>query len=266
MRVTLRLTRGEVRRLLGRLRLWVLVVLVSGWGAIVTTNAARAPYDFVQLSDSVKIYPHLYATGLIHSQLSLLSILAMALPFVVCDTLPLDRKTRYVGLMLTRGVGRSRVIASRILAVLTVAAIMVLTVLAVVAMTALLAAEKAHGQIGATSAFLSSMLDSNPALYFCLVALVYVLICTGVLSVGVLVGALSTSWLNAVLLPPIILLVSMLAPLPQSLVPFSPGARATFVDYQTSWATPTQTAVYWCVVVVAVSVVGALVYGRREDL
>jgi|LSQX01.2.fsa_nt_gb ABC-type transport system involved in multi-copper enzyme maturation permease subunit len=264
----LRLAKVETMRLLSRPRLWVLLIILASAGALFAIHTVGADRDTLfALGAGVGLKPFGYATGVIFNQLPRLQyLLCLALPFVVCDTFASDRSTRYLGLLMTRGAPRWGLVASRTLANAIVSLVVVSVVSVVVVATSLLAAEQIHGEIGRISLFLPRLLDTTPALYFAIVFGTLVPICAGVTAIGVLAGVVWRSWLVAVLAPPIVVLMSYVLPLPASLVPFSPGARALYLDRVAPWATPGSTALYWVVVFVLLTAVAIIVYRRKEDL
>jgi ABC-type transport system involved in multi-copper enzyme maturation permease subunit len=255
----------EVVRLTTRVRFWVPVVLLAIAGILVARNVAHSNMVF-GASDGYVEYGK-YASAVILETLPILSFLPMVLPFVVSDSLPNDRNRRYSCLLMSRGISRSRLVLTRVMAGAVVSVPAVVVVLAAVVAAAILNTPVGHdGEVGSISGFLPEMLSSNPSAYFGLVALAYFLATVAVLAGGVLVGVLTKSWLASVLVPPIVILVSQFLPLPEALQSLNPGARATFTDYSATWAEPYTTSAYWLVTAGLLTIAATIIYARKEDL
>lgn len=270
--VLARLVIGDTVRAMSRRRLWLLTSIVAGAGAIMIVRGAASRFGtVVQAEDGTSIAVYDFATVTVAYHLSALSLMAFVLPLALGDTLAQDLRSRYVVLLMSRGVSRASIYLSRIISGVVAAAFSLSIVTAMWLGVACVVTPHFRGPVGAVVAHGSALLTAQPLVYFVAAVGLSSVACGTVLAMCYGISLVVASGPIAALVPPLSLLMGIWLPelfssggTSSVLTTLNPAVRITFLGSAGAWAAFGSTAWYWMFVLSGVAFFGVIVCTRTE--
>jgi hypothetical protein len=247
----------ELVRLCSRGRLWLLVAVASVYGG----SAAWLEVEGVALGSLVEPSPSLYLALSMQS----LWLLVLMLPLGAGGTLALDARSGYLALLRARGATPNVILASRLIAGCGVALVsfMCAGIASIGFAGAYGIVRAARGPAGEAISFLPHLLDAAPHRWMVLVTVVYVLAGAAVVTLGIMLAALSEARYVSEIGPPLIVLILGFG-MTGALWPLNPLERASFLQISgAGWTAAESMIVYWLVVLIGTGGVALFLWGRR---